>query len=97
MDDATRGYIEQSIDYILAGEVLRDVEWIRHEIPISSMPDLLIGFIVGSIDTFASGICVMAKRPYTKKQKEKDDKEIEALVKRRLPEIVEKIERELHR
>ena len=93
MDEKTRGFIEKGIDHIIQEEVFRYVEWIRHEIPISKLGEVMIGYLVGTIEAFAEACLVMAKIEVT----EKEDEEIRTIIKRRLPEIVEKIERELGR
>lgn len=94
MDDVTRGYIESVMDDILKEDVLKDIEWTEKEIPISSMKDLVIGYLCGILDAFA---VLTASTRARKGVTENDMNEIRGMVKRRLPEIVQKVERELHR
>lgn len=96
MDEAVRGYIEKQIDNAMREEVFQYVEWVQNEIPISSLRDSMIGYLVGALQVLAesSALFVMRRRGRTT---EEEDREIRLIIKRRLPEIVEKIERELNR
>ena len=94
MDEKMRGYIESTLDNFLQTEIVSDVEWIQNEIPISSLRDLALGHIVALLHTFASNTILF--RTYQKPSKEDEDA-IRIMVKRRLPDLVEKINRELGR
>lgn len=94
MDENTRGFIEKTIDEVVAGITLEDVEWIEHEMPIKSLRDLAIGLTVGIIHATSVVIASIKKRGgFEKEEKE----EIRTIIKRRLPEIVKKIEKEVNR
>lgn len=59
MDDATRGFIESVIDDAVKAEIVQDVQWVRDEIPISSMRDLALGYFVGMAESFSSGVAIL--------------------------------------
>lgn len=94
MDDATRGFIENSVDNLLNREILQRIEWIQRETPISSLRDVALGYIVLSIEALAEGAVMMNHPEYRISEKDKED--IRSIIKRRLPDIFEKIERELN-
>ena len=89
-----RGIIESKLDFILKGNIVEDVEWFQQEMPISSLGDLALGCVFGALNAYSIGILsFMTNKSVSKK----DAKEIETMVKRRLPEISEKISKELNR
>jgi hypothetical protein len=94
LDKETRGYIEGVLDGFLQTKMVTDIEWIQNEIPISSLRDLAVGHAVTLMTAFAINI-IMLK---TREKPSKDDQEaIRIMVKRRLPELVGNIERDLGR
>ena len=54
-------------------------------------------FMSGSLTTLIETLTVMRKRKTTKKEDKADEKEIREMIKRRVPEILEKINRQLGR
>ena len=93
MNEATRGYIESVIDEIMEHELLSSVDWVADEIPISSLRDLLLGYAIGSLDAALIGIVSQRTRS---KVSDEDMEAIMTILKRRLPEIIEKINIELN-
>lgn len=102
----TRGSIETLLDDALRGEdgIVADVEWIRQEIPLSSFRDFARGYAIGMLKMLAllpaSLPSFLAEiRGFTWSARDKEGRAIDAIantiVKRRLPEILEKVEREL--
>lgn len=93
MDKTFRGYIESEIDRMVREEIVKDVKWVQEEIPISSLRDLALGYMIGLL----RGVVVLSGARATDKEYKELDKTAHAIIKRRLPEIIEKIERELNR
>jgi len=89
-----RGYIEETIDEIIEKEaIFTNIEWIRQEIPVASFRDLALGYIIGGIvSTAVLMISIGERRPISDEEKH----EIRAMVKGRLSEILERINKELH-
>lgn len=97
MDRNLRGLIENAFDAGLKESFREDVEWIQRQILISSARDVAIGYIAGGLMSAGIGICMTSKRHYPEKEQYADIEEIKQMLKRRLPEIVESVERELNR
>lgn len=95
MDDATRGFVESMIDRAMMADILPDVEWIGQQIPISSLRDLALGYFAGLSDAYSHAISTLDRNGII--PSEEDKQTIRGMIRRRLPEIVEKIERELNR
>ena len=94
MDKITRGFIESYWDKVLRTASLPSIGWVREEVPISSLRDLALGHDLGMLAAFAvSTLSMFTPRGCS----EEDFRAIREMLKRRLPEIVEKIERELGR
>jgi len=92
LDEETRGYIESRLDQYLQTETVVDVEWVQNEIPISSLRDLALGHVIALMIAFAINSLMFR----TQEKPSKEDLEaIRMMVKRRLPELAENIEREL--
>lgn len=98
LDDKTRGFIESIMDETLQGEALVDIDWVEEEVPISSLRDLALGHVIGVLDSIGwAAITFFPPHELSAAEKKEGQEIIRALVRRRLPEIIEKIERELHR
>ena len=96
MDKVTRGYLEKVLDdYLNEIEIISELDWIRQEVPISSLKDVALGFTLGSLEMLSESVCILKKPKTTPKDDEKDEKEILEMIKRRIPEIVRKINKEL--
>lgn len=89
LDDKTRGYIEQTIDMQLepSRSFREDYGWIFEVIPTSSEKEYLIGCVVGELQALIWGTLI---------KKEPDPEDVQGILKRRLPEIEDKINRELN-
>lgn len=94
MDERTRGFIEATLDKVEATEVVDSIKWVEQEIPIKSLKDLAIGYVVGSSLTGATTMITLGEHHAVT---EEDKLQIREIMKRRLPAFIEKIERELHR
>ena len=103
----TRGLIESLLDEALReeAEILPAIEWVREEIPIPSVRDFALGYTVGALKTLGEAIHALPPtidlkdfswRTRTEKER-KFDAIINTILRRRLPEILEKINRELGR
>lgn len=97
MDEKTRGLIEKAIDMLLDREICKYVKWVEKEIPVSSVRDLMLGYAIGYLDTAATSVWVSChgKKKVSAEVGNQVDKEIELIMKRRLPEILRKINRDL--
>lgn len=90
-----RGYVESAIDDMIQKvEIVSGIEWVQGEIPISSLRDLALGYVIAMWETFIVSTILLRTE---KKCSNEDMTIIRGIVRRRLPEIVEKIEKELHR
>jgi hypothetical protein len=92
LDDETRGFIEKVIDGALETDLLGAVDWIRKEIPISSVKDLTFGFHVGLMYGNGIGFISLASHGHTQPE---DLDYLEAMIKRRFPELLEKIKQQM--
>lgn len=88
-----RGYIEETIDEIIEKEaIFTNIEWVRQEIPVASFRDLALGYIIGGImSTAVLMISIGERRPISDGEKQ----EIRTMVKGRLSEILERINKGL--
>jgi hypothetical protein len=89
--------IEKEIDSFLDETHIREeIGWLLRDIPVSSIKDFMMGYSVGMLTSYALTACVLSKRRYGS-GREEDAMEVEEMLRRRLPEIAEKVERELNR
>ncbi|UCE44470.1 MAG: hypothetical protein JSV57_03060 [Candidatus Bathyarchaeota archaeon] len=91
MDERVRGMIESEFDSLMKSNILDSIKWLTQEVPHSSTRDIALGYVVGAMATYG-----MALHGIALKQSIKAD-ELRSVIRRRLPEIREKINRELHR
>ena len=93
LDERARGYLESAIDELIQQtEIIPSIQWVQQELPISSLRDLVLGYAIGSLETLLRGVVKLSRGGCS----EEDLRTIDGMLKRRLPEIVEKIERELN-
>ena len=92
MDERTRGFIEKTFDTMLGRSLVDPVRWVETVTPVKSLQDLSLGFILGSTGTLISSIMTMGGMQLT----EDEQREISAMINRRLPEIIAKIKTELN-
>ena len=98
MDERTRGYMEAVMDELLEDEkIVEEVTWVQEEIPVSSLRDLSIGYAIGALKAFGWSVNLVRPRGKKRASGKEIEKTIITLIKRRLPEILRIIERELHR
>lgn len=93
LEKEARGFIEKAIDGLIKTEITQSIRWLQDVLPIKSFEDLSLGWFIGSIGRFARDVIIMEAGEITAE----DESEIQGILKRRLPEIMDKIERELHR
>ena len=92
--DSTRGAIESALDKIFGEQIVSYVQWVKGEVPLKSMRDLALGYVIGTAMGLAVGFIVIAEqRPIV----DADRTDIETIIRRRLPEIIKKVEIELNR
>jgi hypothetical protein len=94
LDSRIRGALEQAIDNLMEKDIVVNVGWIGEEIPIKSVNDLALGYVDGVIAAVAASVftSLLDRRP-----SDEDANEVRAIIRRRLPEIVRKIHRELNK
>ena len=95
LDIRTRGFLELVMDeYFRRVEIIKEeIEWVQREMPISSFEDVMRGYIIGGLHTVALTTILRLGKQFS----DEDNKEIKEMLKRRLPEIIDKINRELGR
>ena len=94
MKPETRGIVEKSLDDLLLVDLLVDIQWIEHEMPVKSFKDLFIGYFIGAAMAVAfTDIFESEKRTPTIE----DRNEFMAIIKRRLSEIITRFEKEFNR
>lgn len=91
LNEQLRGLIEQTLDKYLNTELITAVEFLAKEYAVSSIKDLAIGFVSGAAKATAVTFALSEMKSFTDEEKA----EINTIVKRRLPEFLKKIEREL--
>jgi len=90
LDERIRGFIEKAIDDLLMANFVSEVQWIRNEIPLKALEEVALGFAIGTFRTMISVIVASTSKPIS----EEDKEEIQKILRRRLPEIREKITKE---
>ncbi|UCC28165.1 MAG: hypothetical protein JSW29_01580 [Candidatus Bathyarchaeota archaeon] len=94
MKEKTRCAIEEMLDSIIKSDKVDRIKWINREFPVRSMRDLVLGHLIGELTTRTLFLLNLSeKRDFT----DQDEKDTSSMIKRRLPELVEKIEKELNR
>ena len=94
MLDSTRGTIENALDKVFGEEVVPHVRWVDGEVPLKSLRDVALGYVIGTAMGLAISFIVVAEqRPIA----DLDRRDIEAIIRRRLPEVLRKIETELNK
>jgi len=98
LDEKTRGFIESAMDKMMKEEIVGDVGWVPEEIPISSLAELALEYTIGIFRAAAWAVVqLVSPRSLSEATEEQEEKVIRAMIKRRLPEIVKKINMELNR
>ena len=86
------------MDKMIKEEIVGDVGWVPEEIPISSLAELALGYTIGMLRAGAWAVVQLASpRGLSEAREEQEEKVIRAMIKRRLPEIMKKINKELNR
>jgi hypothetical protein len=100
LKEEVRGFLEQIFDDFLVDldVAIEDISWIEEQMPLTSKRDLVVGFSVGSMGALAFTLTEVSKRKKLSEAEEKEEEaEIWMMIKRRLPEILESVERELNK
>lgn len=102
MDRETRGLIENQVDEMIRTLDINDItSWIVEEHLITSDKDLALGYVLGSLVRYAHTVMVFHKsRDKSKKRiiiTKKDITEIREILKRRIIDITDIIERQSNR
>jgi hypothetical protein len=94
INEHIRGSIESMLDdMIREPTIIPDIRWVEESIPVSSIGEVALGYAIGSLEATA---IAMARLLGAKKGESKEYiKTINAIIRRRLPELAEKINREL--
>ena len=91
MDEKVRGIIEREFDNLLKSNILDSIKWFTQEVPHSSVRDIALGYAMGSMESYGRTLHELIMREPI------ETDELESIIRRRLTEIREKINRELHR
>ena len=94
LDEKTRGIIEKSIDYVLQHNIVPDVEFSRNVISLTSFEDVVFGYALGVLKQQIYSM-LMLSMGLRVALPEEDKTEVDRILIRRIPEIKEKIIREL--
>ena len=73
-------------------EIIGDVEWVQKETFISSLRDLALGYMIGLL----RGLVSMIGAAKTTEDFEEVERIAHSIIKRRLPDIINRIEKELN-
>ena len=92
MDERTRGIIEKSIDYVLKHDIVPDVEFARDVLPLK-FEDVVFGYALGVLKQQIYTMLTLSFRFGAIPIEEK--REVDKILERRIPEIRQKILREL--
>jgi hypothetical protein len=93
LDKQTKDLIKSQIDESMKEPILQEIEWASKELFISSLRDFALGYVIGT--TGALGMSIAAARSKPEDKFEDANKVIREIVDKKLPELVEKINREL--
>jgi len=95
LDQETRGFLESLLDEVLISEEesVEDTKKIFGEIIVSSVRDLNVGYLAG----VGAATCILVMRMRGERVERKDEDVVHAMIKRRVPEIIAKVENELNR
>ena len=94
MNERMRGAIENSIDYVLQHNFVPDVEFARNVIPLKSFEDVVFGYALGVLKQQMYSMLMLSTGARGALPVE-DKREVDRILIRRIPEIMEKIMREL--
>lgn len=100
MDEATRGFIEKALDEYEDKVFLEDFSWIVELVPISSLKDYTLGYIIGRMLSIAFGVYFASTKRlliFPKKITDEDRNAIGLIVGRRALEVYNGIEQMLHK
>jgi hypothetical protein len=86
-----RDYIESEIDRMLQEQIVGDVEWVQKEAVVSSLRDLALGYMIGLLRGLILGIGAAR----TTEDYEEVERKAQVIIKRRIPDIIKRIEEEL--
>lgn len=95
MDKKTRGYIELAInDVVLKGDLVAVLKWVTRDTSVSSFRDLTLGYMIGGAMSIAYTYIVLSKK---RAITEKDKIEVRKLIRKRLPDFLERVKKEMNR
>lgn len=101
MDKKTRGLIERNLDYIIKKtDITEGMLWLLDDFLPKSPEDLALGYVLGSLKRYAREVIRMNKILKHRKNTDVTDEEemiIRDMLRRRIPEFLDKINRELNR
>jgi len=94
LDEKTRGVIERSIDFVLRHDIVPDIEFARDVIPLKSFEDVVFGYSLGVLKQQIYSM-IMLSTGLRGALPVEDKRAVDRILTRRIPEIREKILREL--
>lgn len=98
MEERMRGAIEKDLDEILRDEnLVTKIGWVENEIPLKSKRDLVLGYLIGTLETYSLALSAIIESKSSKKADDRYiEEEIQKIIRRRLPEIIEHIDTRLN-
>ena len=99
LDEKTRGFIEKALDEYEEKVFHEDFAWITELVPISTLKDYILGYIIGRMLSVAFAVYFAATKIlliFPKKITDEDRITIGLIVGRRALEVYDKIEQMLH-
>jgi hypothetical protein len=91
LDEKVRSIIEREFDNLMKSNIVPSIRWFTQEVPHSSVRDIALGYVMGSIESYGRTVHELVMREPIERD------ELESIIRRRLAETREKINRELHR
>lgn len=92
-DDA-RKFVEGQIDKFIKGDILSHIQWVAYAYPLSDLRDVALGYVVGLIFGKYEGHCLLTEISEGSRLQIRDTDVVMRVFKEKLPEIIDKIEKE---
>jgi len=101
LDKRTRGNIEKTLDKTIANTpIIETVGWILEGYLMKSVEEIALGYMLGALKNYVHLALSLEKITKGRRHKdvtEEDEIEIKDMLTRRIPDIMDKINRELNR
>jgi len=91
----SRKYVEGLLEKFLKMDVLDNIDWIRHANPLSDLRDVALGYVIGLILGKYECNCLLDEIRNGTELKVKNVDIVMKVLNEKLPDIIDKIEKEL--